>query len=322
VTAAQAQQVFASYVSGTASALRAGDKHAALALTTGVASDTVSDQFAVAARTGANLPAYRYGTPVFYRPALPSGPQWFVVSVPRTSPSAPAAGTTDGVRLGARGQALLVFSRESAGRPWLLTSSTQLTPGQTLPALATSANGDAVSAPLDDSGTLGEPQVVGPLQAAVVDDGPTSAASRAVAAGPLTTGIYAYQNHPAPQYAAPHGDIRQWAMEGSNYGTYALRTADGGAVVFYAMYLNTVVETPTVEQEASPLKAGPSIAIPADFAPLLPANTPSPKYSLETQYALAFAAVDPPSASGRAANAAGAKISVVAEGGGPNWANA
>ncbi|HSZ39569.1 MAG TPA: hypothetical protein VK817_06405 [Trebonia sp.] len=315
VTAAQARQVFGSYVSGTATALSGGDKDAALALTTGVASDTVSGQFAAAARTRAKLPSYKYGTPVFYRPALSTYPQWFVASVPRTASAAPATGTTDGVRLSAHGQVLLVFARESAGRPWLLASSAQLTPGQSLPALATAANGDAVSAPLDDSATLGEPQVVGPLQAAVVDDGPASAASRAVAAGPLTTGIYATQNHPSPRYAAPHDDIRQWALEGSNYGTYALRTADGGALVFYAMYLNTVIETHTVEEEASPLVAGPPIAIPPDFAPLLPANTPAPKYSLETQYAMAFAAVDPPSAT------AGAKISVVALGGGPNWAN-
>lgn len=315
VTAAQARQVFDSYVSATASALAGGDKKAALALTTGVQSDTVTAQFEAAAYTHAKLSSYQYGTPVFYRPALTSYPQWFVASVPRTAPAAPAPASTAGVQLSTRGQALLVFSKAGPGSPWLLASSVQLAPGQSLPTLAESANGDAESVPLDNSTTLAEPQVTGPLQAAVVDDGPASAAMRAVAAGPLTTGIYAYQDHPAARYAAPSGDVRQWALEGSNYATFALRTADGGALVLYAMYLNTIVETPSVADEDSQYTPGPPIAIPPEFAPLLPASTTSPKYSLETQFALAFAAVDPPSAT------ASAKISVVAMGGGPNWAN-
>lgn len=315
MTAAQARQVFDSYVSGTASALASDDKQRALALTTGVASGTVTDQFATTARTRVKPTSYRYGTPVFYRPALHSYPQWFVASVPRTASAAPSPADSAGVSLSRSGRALMVFAKESADGPWRLASSAQLAPGQSLPALATSGNGDAESVALDDTTTLAEPQVVGPLQAAVVDDGPASAAMRAVAAGPLTTGIYAHSSNPAPRYAAPHGDVRQWALEGSNYGTFALRTADGGALVFYAMYLNTIVETPTVAQKASPLVPGPPIAIPPQFAPLLPANTQPPTFSLETQFALAFAAVDPPTA------AAGAKLSVIAIGGGPNWAN-
>jgi hypothetical protein len=323
VSAAQARQVFDSYVSATASALASDSRSAAVAVTTGVASNTVTDQFTTAgyAQTTpgypqAKVPAYKYGSPVFYRPAVASYPQWFVASVPRTASAAPALTSTAGVRLSASGQVLMVFSKAGAGSPWQLSSSAQLTPGQSLPALATASNGDAMSAPLDDSATLGEPQVVGPLQAAVVDDGPASAASRAVAAGPLTTGIYAYQDRPAAQYAAPSGDIRQWALEGSNYETFALRTVSGGALVFYAMYLNTLVETPSVAAEDSPLTGGPAIAIPPEFAPFLPAQTQPPKYSLETQYLMAFAAVDPSSAT------SGAKISIVAMGGGPNWANA
>lgn len=315
VTAAQARQVFASYVSATARALAKADKAAALARTTGAQWDAVNDEFRAAAYAHAKPPSYRYGTPVFYRPAVASYPLWFAASVLRTASAAPAPASTVGVPLGTRGQVLMIFAKAGPHSSWLLTSSCQLTAGQSLPALATTANGDVEPVPMDDAATLGQPRVVGPLQAAVVDDGPASAASRAVAAGPLTTGIHAYMSSPPPRYAAPHGDIRQFALEGSNYASFALRTADGGALVFYAMYLDTVVETPSVYAEDSPVLPGPPIVIPPQFAPLLPASTPSPKYKLTTQFVLDFAAVDPPSA------AAGAKISVIALGGGPNWAS-
>ena len=44
--------------------------------------------------------------------------------------------------------------------------------------------------PLTSTDLLAQPYATGPLQAAVVDDGPASAAAKAVAAGPLTTGLY------------------------------------------------------------------------------------------------------------------------------------
>lgn len=316
VTAAQARRVFDSYVSATASALASDDKQAALAVTTGVARETVTYQFLAASRSQAKPPAYRYGTPVFYRPALSSYPQWFVASVPRTASTAATPADTAGVALSTRGQALMVFAKNGPSSPWLLTSSAQLAPGQSLPALATSSDGDNETVPRSDTATLSQPQVTGPLQATIVDDGPSSAASRAVAAGPLTTGIYAYMNAPAPRYAAPRGDVRQWALEGTNYDSFALRTASGGAVVFYAMYLNTIVEVPSELDDASPLVAGPPISVPTEFTPLLPVGAEAPKYNLTTQLTLAFAAVDP------SASAANPKIQVIAIGGGPNWASA
>ena len=47
--------------------------------------------------------------------------------------------------------------------------------------------------------------------------------------------------------------------------SYALRTADGGALVLYAMYLNTIQ---TAHRSAS-VAAGPPIPVPANFVPLL-----------------------------------------------------
>jgi hypothetical protein len=315
VTAARARQVFASYVSATARALAAGDEEAVLARTAGAQQDAVREEFRAAAYDRARPPSYRYGTPVFYRPAVTSSPLWFLASVPVTASTAPEPAATAGARLGRSGTLLMAFVADGPHGSWLLASSAQLAPGQSLPALATTGDGEAEPVPMDDAATLGEPQVVGPLQAAVVDDGPASAASRAVAAGPLTTGMHAYLSSPPPRYAAPRGDVRQFALEGSDYDSFALRTANGGALVLYTMYLDTVVETPSVYAEDDPVLPGPPIAIPPQFAPLLPPGTAPPKYKLTTQLLLDFAAVDPPAA------AAGAKISVIAVGGGPNWAS-
>jgi len=313
VTVARARQVFGNYVSATASALAKDDEQAALAVTGGAAQDMVTDQFVMAHSAGTKLPDYRYGTPTFYRPDLTSAPRWFAVSVRRTA-SAPT--TLAGVPVAAQGEVLMVFDQASATSPWLLVSSAQLTPGQPLPAIGVTSAGYAETVPANAGTTLAQPDVTGPLQAAVVDDGPASAATRAVAAGPLTTGVYAYQSSPAPQYAAPHGDVRQWSLEGTSYGNFALRTANGGALVLYAMDLDTVVEVPSVPADASPLRPGPPISIPTEFVPLLKPGTPSPRYKLITQLVLSFAAIDPPAAAG------GTKIQVVAVGGSPNWASA
>lgn len=312
VTQAQARQIFDRYVATTTAALAAGDQQAALSVLSGVQWDTVRDQFLQARYDGAKLTTYRYGIPTFYLPDTTSYPQWFVASVRRTA-STPT--TITNVPLTAQGQVLMVFDRTAAAAPWMLVSTAQLAPGQTLPKLATNSDGQVETLPLDATTTLASPDVTGPLQAAVVDNGPANAASQVVASGPLTTGIYSYLANPAPLYAEPQGDVRQWELLGSNYGRFVLRTSDGGALVLYAMYLNTVVEVPAALAESDPVNPGPPINVPPDFAPLLPTGKPAPRVSLTTQLALSFVAIDPPAA------AANPKIDVIGIGGGPNWAN-
>jgi len=156
--------------------------------------------------------------------------------------------------------------------------------------------------------------VLGALQAAVVDDGPASPAASVVASGPLTTGMYQAARTSALGLSAPHGDIYQWELDGSNYGKFALRLADGGALVFYAMYLDSTIEIPAVLNDSTALTPGPPITVPDYLMPLLPAGTKPPRVQLESQELLSFVAVDP--------TAGGAKISVIAVGGGLSYASA
>lgn len=285
----------------------------AAALTTAQASE-IFDAY----RSSAPAARYAYGRPAFSLPEAAGYPRFFLASVTRTrrgaTPSGGTAALIAGVRVPADGRALLVFEQASATAPWLLASTSLFPSGMTLPPLATDKNGYIPRVPLSAATLLARPDVTGPLQAAVVDDGAASAAMKAVAAGPLTTGVYQAALDHVDGLTAPRGDIYQWELEGTPYPTFALRTASGGALVLYTMYLNSTVAVPGVISKASPIQPGPPIQVPAQFLPLLPARKAAPRKSLEVQDLLSFAAIDPP--------AGPAKITVIAIGGGPDYATA
>jgi hypothetical protein len=163
-------------------------------------------------------------------------------------------------------------------------------------------------------GFLAQPDDVGPLQAAVVDDGPSSAATRAVAGGPLTTGMYQGAANHVDGLQAPRGDVYQWELDGSSLPQFALRTADGGALVWYAMTLDTTVAVPGEINKANPVQPGPPIPVPLALQTLLGKGQPAPRVQLQSEQTLSFAAIDPPADS--------AKIQVIAVGGGLTGASA
>jgi hypothetical protein len=103
-------------------------------------------------------------------------------------------------------------------------------------------------------------------------------------------------------------------LEGSNYARLALRTADGGALVLYAMYLNTVVQTPSAVAQANPLVPGPPITIPGFLKSLMPRDQQSARNRLQAEDVLSFVAIDPPAP--KQGGSAAAKIQVIAIGGG------
>lgn len=314
VTTAQARQVFASYVAAAGRAAAGDDTSLALSNVTAVAKQTVDTELKAAKAGVGGLARYRFGTPTFYLTQPDGYPRWFVASVRRTLVGQPGIpGGTAGVPLPATGQVLMVFGQGSATSPWLLTSSSQLAPGEAVPPLAVNSAGYVATVPLSSGAQLARPDVAGPLQAAVVDDGPASAAAKVVAAGLLTTGIYDAARSPVTGLTAPPGDVYQWELEGSGYATYALRTANGGALVFYPMYLNSTVEVPGLLNKGV-VSPGPAITVPGYLDFLLTPAAPAPRERLESQDVLSFAAVDPPAGAG--------KIQVIAIGGGLDYADA
>jgi hypothetical protein len=324
VTAAEAQSAYQRIVPVVLASGNSADAAAALSSTTDVAHVEVSTADLTARYFNVRLPAsgaIQLGTPAFYLPEPAGYPQWFVADASVAYDVAPLPagekwiGAPGGIQWqNAAGHAVFLFTKASATAAWQLSSLSKLAPGTSLPALAANSSGHVPTVPASDSALLAPPSFAGPLQAGLVDDGPASPSAKVVASGPLTTGIYGNARAGLLGLTAPHGDVLQWELEGSDYRQFALRTADGGALVFYAMYLNTTVQTPASLNQSLPLNPGPVISVTELLAPLLGHGTPAPRIKLEGQQLLSFAAVDPP--------ANGGKIQVIAIGGDWNYASA
>jgi len=318
LTTAQAAAAFGRYVTTTATAEKTNDRTLALSVVTGPQRSVVSSAITEAgyAHRTVSLDPYTYGTPTFYLPQAGGYPRFFVASAPRdypgTDPSDTYATWVGSAEAPLNGTALLLFEQSSSGSPWQLASTSVLAFGASMPRLAADADGAIPTVSLSATTLLARPDVTGPLQAAVVDDGPSSAASAAVAAGPLTTGMHQGASDHVLGLTAPAGDLYQWSLEGSGYASFTFKTADGAALVFYSMYLDTVVATPSYIDKGSPIEPGARIAYPEELDPWI--GTRPYRHSVQRQDLLTFAAVDPP--------ASGGKIQVIAVGGGLNYAAA
>jgi hypothetical protein len=278
-----AQQVYTAYVEASDEAAAQGDQTQALNLASAAQWAQVHGQYTALATAGTPVPRYRYGTPVFYVPALAGYPQWFVTAVPRQ--------TVTGRRLSAPVTTLLLFTRLSATDirtgatvPWTLSGSAVL--AQPLPAVARNSDGYAIDVTTTDPTLLLRPDVVGATQAAVVDQGPASPAAAVIGAGPQTTGLYTAQAAEAATQQSRGLDY-QWLLQGAAVPQFELRLADGGALVFYAMYLNTTNEHPN-------LVPGAPIPVPAAVQPLLAGPTEVGYHAVYANWTYEYAAVDPP----------------------------
>jgi hypothetical protein len=298
LTLAEAQDVYSSYLTVSDAAAAQGDGTQGLSDVADAQWAVVHGQYTALASAGEPVTRYRYGQPVFYVPALSTYPRWFMAAVPRR--------TEEDGRLGAAANTIMLFERLRPGVPWTLNGSAVL--DQALPAIAVDSDGYAIDMTTTDPALLLRPDVVGATQAAVVDDGPTSAAAAVIGSGPQTTGLYAAQAAYAKAEAAL-GLQYQWLLQGAAFPQFELRTADGGALVLYGMYLNTTTQHPD-------LVPGSPIPVPADFSPLLAAPTEVGYHAVYANWTYEYAAVDPP------LTAHNAKIEVIAAGGGPSYGHA
>lgn len=338
ITAPAARQVFDRYVAAAGKAAAPKPASAVLALVTGVEQAALTAAFArhSVVQAGRQAPgeaggaygstltvrpgfdAYAYGPPTFYLPEAAGYPRFFVASVTRTlrgtAGGASGATVVGDARLPQDGPVLMLFSQDRKDASWLLASIARLPAGMTVPPLAKDASGYIPTVTPSAAALLARPAYVGPLQAAVVDEGPASAAAKAVAAGPLTTGMYQGAVSHSGGMTAPRGDVYQWELDGGNYPVFGLRTAAGGALVFYGMTLSTTVAVPGVINKANPIHPGPAIEVPLNLRMLLPENQHAPLVQLQSWQTLSFAAVDPARGTG--------KIQVIAIGGGLTSASA
>jgi hypothetical protein len=299
VTFADARAAYETYLKVSDTAAATGEQASALTVVTSAQWARTRSQYTALASAGTPLPRYRYGTPTFYVPGLSGFPQWFVVSADRT--------TVTGGKPGATDHTLMLFAREKKTEDWTLSGTAVLS--RPLPAIARDADGYAVPVSTKDTTLLLRPDVAGATQAAVVDDGPSSPAAPVVAAGPLTTGLYAAQVARASAEEA-RGLQYQWLLQGAPYPQIGLRLADSGsALIMYGMYLNTSNEYPH-------LVAGSPIPVPPEFTPLLAAPTEVGYHAVFANWAYQFAAIDPP------ATARDGKLDVIGSQSGPSFGHA
>ena len=299
LTLAQAQAAYDSYVTTSTAAAKQGDATHGLAIVGDAQWAVVHAQYTALSNAGTPVTQYSYGTPTFYVPALPDYPLWFMVAVPIRT-------ITDG-HPGPVVTTLLAFQRYMPSRQWTLDGSAVL--DQSLPAMARDSDGYAIQVAASDQSLLLQPNFVGPTQAAVVDEGPTAPAAAVIGGGPQTTAMYAAQA--AQGNAATARGLRyQWLLEGASFAQYQLRTADGGALVLYAMYLNTTTEHPGNVP-------GSPIPVAADVIPLLATGSPTAgSHGVTANWTYEFAAVDPPQ------TAHGAKAEVIGGSGTPTYGHA
>ncbi|HEY4462338.1 MAG TPA: hypothetical protein VGN41_06685 [Streptosporangiaceae bacterium] len=300
-TPAAAAQVFNAYVTSARVALADRNELLALSQTTDAAYSIVSSAFTIAAASGSAPPVMLYGPPTVYVAKQAAYPLWFMAS----APVRPAAG-------GPARTALMTFYKRDASSTWALSGSVQLNPGVAAPKVAIDSAGYATSLSILDQTLKARPNVVGPLHAAVADDGPSSPASAAVAAGPQTTGLYA-ANAAIGRQATARRQTYQWLLEGTPYPMFALKTTDGGALVFYTMYLSTQAGLlrPPPKHSTGPVQ---NIPVPAEDQGLLPGRPHVVHRSLTAGQDLQYAAIDP-------AGTSAAKIQVIGSGGSPVYAH-
>lgn len=288
-TPASALRLFSSYATAQKVALANNDDLLALSLLTGSQLGISTAAYGLAATTGGTVTGPVYGKPTLYVPKLTTYPQWFAAMVPER-PSAGAPIQT----------ALLVFDRPSAASTWALSVSVLLNPGTPAPKVAIGPDGYATALATSDPALRLRPDEVGATHATIVDDGPSSAAAPLVKPGPQTTGLY-QANAALARQAAARGNTYTWELEGTSYPFFALRTTDGGALVFYTLTLNTLT-VPTHPHATQ-------IFVPAALRPLVPAKAPL-RHALATYSSFSYAALDPPP------SATSAAIQVVGSGGG------
>ena len=220
-----------------------------------------------------------------------------MVAVPRQT-------DTDG-HLGPAVNTIMLFDRVEQAAPWTLNGIAVL--DQPLPAIARDQAGYAIAVVNNDASLLLRPDVVAATQAAVIDEGPASAAAAVIASGPQTTGLYAAQAAVGRADAARAN--YQWLAGDANAPQFELRTTDGGALTMYGMDLDTTAEHPN-------LAAGAPIPVPAGLAPLFTKRNEIGYHAVYADWTYQFAAVDPP---GGAHNA---KVDVIGSTGDPSYSHA
>lgn len=176
---------------------------------------------------------------------------------------------------------LLVFRRAAAGDPWK-ASYVASVPTADMPKFARDKGGHAVALGLSGTDLLVQPGQLSAGYAAYLGG---SAGSGVFADGPSTSRLRSDRN----AHAKTANSVTQYADQpaaGGEFTPVALRTADGGALVFFASH----------HQSRATFRAGYRLAIDADTRALM---TGTPRTSVTLGHLADEAATVPPAGGGK-----------------------
>ncbi|MER5445455.1 hypothetical protein ABT065_07430 [Streptomyces sp. NPDC002764] len=160
---------------------------------------------------------------------------------------------------------LLVFTRDGLGRPWQVAYLTLVKPG-TLPRIKTDGDGRAEAVPANSTGLAVAPEALSKDYATYLKRG-----GKTFADGPHTSEWRTARAKNAKKPGLATQFIDQPLSDG-DYAPLALRTEDGGALVFFA------------HRRFQKMTAAPNSSIPAQNAAVRALTTGEVKQSLTMQF--------------------------------------
>jgi hypothetical protein len=181
----------------------------------------------------------------------------------------------------------MAFVRKSADSRWRLSLSTLLDPKAKPPQITVGGDGYATALATYDVGLTIQPRIVPGVQATITEEGPDSLATKVMRTGSHTSGYYLTDQRNEAR-DKERGLAYDTVYAATSFPIFALRTADGGGIVLYALSRNTV----TFVKD----KQHGHLSVPRNAAHLL--DTIVLKDELDVTETLQFAATVPAKAPG------------------------
>jgi hypothetical protein len=239
LTKAQAQEILNGYQTTNNRANMALDAKLLASAETGAQLDMDTAGYKLRRATGQKFVEFTYSKPVFYIPRMPGFPRWFAVDAV-SSGQRPSEGSRSGQRvvppMTQQHRHALLFVQDKAGAPWRLAADPYPT-GRSLSGIAVDSAGYATAVSPDDARLAVAPTKIGAAHAALLTKGPKAAGTTGIGAGLHTTQSYAALRKATGQFTRIGiGLTTQFAP--STAPVFALRTTDGGALVWYVLRQN------------------------------------------------------------------------------------
>jgi hypothetical protein len=235
LTKAQAQQVLSAYQATNNRANKALNAGLLASAETGPQLDMDTAGYKLRRATKQKFAEFTYTKPVFYIPRMSGYPRWFAAEA-LSSPDTGAGRRVAVPPMAQQHRHALLFVQDKAGAPWRLAADPYPT-GRALSGIAVDSAGYATAVPPDDARLALAPAQVGAAHAALLTAGPKAAAANGIGSGVHTTLAYTALRKATGQFTRVGVNLTS-RFAPSTAPVYALRTTDGGALVWYVLQQN------------------------------------------------------------------------------------